>query len=348
MVTINAVEQPAPITNKQLKQHAWQTALADLVTDPKELIDLLELDQSLVAPARQATQLFPLKVPRRFLRLIEKRNLNDPLLKQILPLGIEAETSPAYTLDPLQEKMANPVAGLIQKYHGRVLVTLTSACAVHCRYCFRRHFPYADNNPGTRGWDQLLDYIRADQTITEVIVSGGDPLAVSDKLLRIFTDKLSEIKHIRRFRIHTRIPIYLPERITDQFIAWIKSLRFSVVVVIHANHPREISPDVFEALQALRAAGVTLLNQSVLLRGVNDHVDTLSELSDALFAAGVLPYYLHTLDKVQGAQHFDLPRSVALSLHAEMQKRLPGYLVPRLACEEPGELSKTLLHGSLE
>lgn len=343
MVMLEGAESGASNAKKQ----AWQSALADLVTDPKELIDLLELDQSLLHSAREAAQLFPLKVPRHFLRLIEKRNPNDPLLKQILPLGVEAEQTATYTEDPLKEKNANPVAGLIQKYPGRVLVTLTSACAVHCRYCFRRHFPYAENNPGTRGWEQLLDYIRSDQSISEVILSGGDPLAVSDKLLQLFTEKLTKVTHITRLRIHTRIPIYLPQRITPELIDWIRSLRFAVVMVIHVNHPREIALDVLHALQVLRSAGVMLLNQSVLLQGVNDDVVTLATLSEKLFDAGVLPYYLHTLDKVQGAAHFDLPRSRALSLHAELQKRLPGYLVPRLACEEPGELSKTLLYGSM-
>lgn len=329
----------------ETKKSPWQEALANLVTDPKELLEILELDMGLLAAAQKAAQLFPLKVPRRFLELIEKGNPNDPLLLQILPLGLEEKSEPGYFLDPLQEKKSNPVAGLLQKYHGRVLVTLTSACAVHCRYCFRRHFPYAENNPGTRGWDKLLNYIEQDVTIKEVILSGGDPLAVSDKLLELFTQRLSSIPHVTRLRIHTRIPIYLPERITDELIAWIKSLRFDVVIVIHANHPREISSFVVAALKRLRAEGVTLLNQSVLLRGVNDQAETLISLSEILFASGVLPYYLHVLDKVQGAQHFDLPRERALDLHAAMQQKLPGYLVPRLACEEPEQFSKTLIFG---
>lgn len=327
-----------------LKQkHTWQEALSDLITDPMELFVLLELDPSLLDAARAAAQVFPLKVPRGFAARIEKGNPNDPLLKQILPLGVELNDTPGYGLDPLHEANTNPVPGLLHKYHGRVLVTLTGACAVHCRYCFRRYFPYTENNPGTRGWGKIFAYIAQDETISEVILSGGDPLAVSDKFLKLFSDQLAMILHVKRLRIHTRLPVVLPERITEEFIAWITQLKFDSVIVIHTNHPREISHDVKDALLALRSAGVHILNQTVLLKGVNDDAETLIELSDALFAAGVLPYYLHVLDKVHGTAHFDLTRTRARDLHDELIKKLPGYLVPRLVCEEPGELSKTLL-----
>lgn len=324
----------------------WQDALSQLVTDPEELLALLALSRELLQPAQLASLAFPLKVPRGYLSRIEKGNPNDPLLKQILPLGVELDVMPGYSKDPLQEIEVNPVPGLLHKYHGRVLVTLTSACAVHCRYCFRRHFPYADNNPGTQGWAKIADYIRGDETITEVILSGGDPLSVSDRLLQAFTEQLHSIPHLKRLRIHTRIPVVLPERVTTGLLNWLKALPYQTVMVIHANHPQEINDEVAIALQAMRNAGVMMLNQTVLLRDINDDVATLAALSESLFAAGVMPYYLHVLDKVRGAQHFDLPLAKAKALHAELAAVLPGYLVPRLVQEEPGKPAKTTLSST--
>lgn len=321
----------------------WQSALANLITDPAELLQLLELDMTLLPAAKLAAQQFPLRVPRRFVDLMQKRNLQDPLLLQVLPLHAELQDHPGFVQDPLQEKNANPVPGLLHKYHGRVLITLTSACAVHCRYCFRRHFPYAENNPGTRGWEKLLDYIASDNTISEVILSGGDPLSLSDKLLQSFTTQLSIIPHVKRLRFHTRLLVMLPERVTEEFIYWLSSLRFDTAIVIHVNHPREIDSAVVKSLQSLRQANITLLNQSVLLKQVNDDAIVLAELSERLFSAGVLPYYLHLLDKVQGAAHFDVDQDKAMQIHQQLMRMLPGYLVPRLVCEEAGATSKTLL-----
>lgn len=323
-------------------KHAWQEELSDLITDPKELIELLDLDPALLDEAIAAARIFPLKVPRSFVAQMQKGNSNDPLLKQVLPLGMELIETPGYEKDPLKEANANPVSGLLHKYHGRVLVTLTSACAVHCRYCFRRYFPYDDNNPGKRGWEKIFSYIEQDETITEVILSGGDPLAVSDKLLKMFTDELEKIPHVKRLRIHTRLPIVLPQRITAEFISWISQLRFHVVLVVHTNHPQEISEEVKLALTKLRQSNVMLLNQSVLLKDVNDEVETLAALSEILFASGVLPYYLHLLDKVQGAAHFAVSDQRIAELYAQLQQRLPGYLVPKMAYEEAGMTSKTL------
>lgn len=325
------------------EKQAWQEALSDLITDPKELLTLLELDPNLLDLSLAAAHDFPLKVPRGFVARMQKGNPDDPLLKQILPLGVELNIAPGYSADPLSEIEVNPVSGLLHKYHGRVLVTLTSACAVHCRYCFRRHFPYENNNPGTHGWKNIFNYIKADNSISEVILSGGDPLSVSDKLLKSFSEQLALIPHVKRLRIHTRLPIVLPERITHELIEWITHLPFQFVMVVHANHPQEINVEVKQALLQLRKTEMQLLNQSVLLKGVNDDVNTLALLSETLFSAGVLPYYLHVLDKVQGAAHFDMARDNALKLHAALNKKLPGYLVPRLVCEEPGRSSKTLL-----
>lgn len=324
-----------------MKKNTWQQALSDLITDPQELLTLLELDLKFLEAARAATRLFPLKVPREWVAHMEKRNLADPLLQQVLPLGAELSASVGYEADPLQESKKNPLPGLLHKYHGRVLITLTSACAINCRFCFRRHFPYTDNNPGQRGWEKIFAYINQDVSISEVILSGGDPLAVSDKLLTSFSQQLLQIPHVKRLRIHTRLPIVIPARITDEFMAWIKQLTCDFVLVVHANHPKEIHNDVKTVLLKLHQQSVTLLNQSVLLKGINDQAETLIALSEALFSAGVLPYYLHMPDKVQGTAHFDVEFSRAQTLHKELTHRLPGYLVPKLVREEPGQLSKT-------
>lgn len=326
-----------------LPYQSWQEAMSNLITDPKELFLLLNLPDSLLDEANAATRLFPLKTTHSYVARIKKGDINDPLLQQILPLGKELEQKIGYDNDPLKEIAANPLPGLLHKYHGRVLVTLTSACAVNCRFCFRRHFPYQENNPGRRGWENIFSYIRQDETISEVILSGGDPLAVGDQLLTQFCEQLSTIPHVKYLRFHSRIPVVLPQRMTKAFLDWLRNLKFSVVMVVHMNHPNEMNADVSSALSALRDAGATLLNQSVLLKGINDNVETLVKLSETLFAEKVLPYYLHVLDKVQGVQHFDLPLEQAQQLHSALLNRLPGYLVPKLVREDAGELAKTNL-----
>lgn len=331
--------------NNLSKNSTWQTALIESITDPKELFDLLELDKSLLPAAESAAKLFPFKVPRSFIARIPKGNINDPLLRQVLPIDAELLDVSGYHADPLQETKFNPVPGLLHKYHGRVLLTLTSVCGINCRYCFRRHFAYENNNPGSSGWVTALEYIAKDSSIAEVILSGGDPLVANDQLLKIFMHKLTAIPHIKRLRIHSRMPVVLPERITPELIAAITSSQLKTILVIHANHPREINQDVCDALQLLTQAGVTLLNQTVLLKGVNDSADTLVELSETLFHAGVQPYYLHVLDKVQGAAHFDMPRETASQLHWAMAQRLSGYLVPKLVCEQPGAPAKLPLEA---
>lgn len=332
------------VSQTGLAKQSWQHALSDLITDPEELLTLLELDPALLAAARAAAQLFPLKVPRRYVMRMQKGNPHDPLLRQVLPLEAELVPVAGYVSDPLQEARFNPVPGLLHKYHDRVLVTLTSACAIHCRYCFRRHFPYNENNPGRQGWEAIYAYIQQDSTINEVILSGGDPLTVGDKILASFSEGLHLIPHIDRLRLHTRVPVVLPERVTADFLNWIHSLKMKLIIVVHANHPNEIDHEVKEAFSVLRNQGVTMLNQSVLLQGINDDAPTLIALSKALFAAGVLPYYLHVLDKVKGAAHFDIARKRALDLHQNMSQQLPGYLVPKLVCEEPGHDAKMLLY----
>lgn len=321
----------------------WQAALTNQITDPKDLFLLLNLPNSLLDAAYAASIAFPLKTTHSFVARMRKGDINDPLLQQILPLGRELELKAGYDNDPLKEKAANPLPGLLHKYHGRVLVTLTSACAVNCRFCFRRHFPYQENNPGRRGWENIFSYIRQDDTISEVILSGGDPLSVSDQLLMQFCEQLATIPHVKYLRFHSRLPVVLPQRITQAFVDWLRNIKFSVVMVIHMNHANEMNAEVASALSALREAGVTLLNQSVLLKGINDNVEALVALSETLFAEGVLSYYLHVLDKVQGVAHFDLPLEQAQALHAELVNRLPGYLVPKLVREDAGKLAKTNL-----
>lgn len=327
--------------------HAWQEALTNLIKDPGELLELLELDAELLPAARLAAQLFPLRVTRSYAARMQKGDRYDPLLQQVLPLGAELQTVAGYGNDPLAETKANPIPGLLHKYGSRVLITLTGVCAIHCRYCFRRHFPYAENNPGKKGWLKMMDYIRADANITEVILSGGDPLAVSDNMLREFSELIAAIPHVERLRIHTRLPIVLPERITPELISALTQTRLKLVIVVHANHAQELDAGVCAAFLALRSANITLLNQTVLLKGINNDVAVLSALSEALFAAGVLPYYLHVLDKVAGAAHFDIGLESALALHKALSAHLSGYLVPRLVCEKPGEPAKTLLSPSL-
>lgn len=327
-------------------KNRWQTALIEAITDPKELLELLELDSNLLEEAQAASKLFPLKVPKSFIARMEKSNPKDPLLLQVLPLGLEHVAVKGYSKDPVEEKKYNPVPGLLHKYHDRVLLTTSSVCGIHCRYCFRRHFPYADNNPGSQGWNQALTYIANTFTINEVILSGGDPLAMNDHMLREFTQKLAAIPHLTRLRIHSRMPIVIPERINDELITWISGHRLKTILIIHCNHPNEINSTVKTALTALAQHGVTLLNQTVLLKGINDEVDILVKLSETLFDAGVLPYYLHTLDKVEGAAHFDLKLSIAQKLHQQLTARLSGYLVPRLVTEQPGAAAKLNVYSS--
>ena len=322
---------------------SWQTLLSQSIESPAELIRYLELPASLLDGADSACLEFALRVPRPWLERIEKGNLQDPLLKQILPVTDELKSVPGFVSDPLAEMSSNPTEGLIHKYKGRVLVVLTGACAINCRYCFRRHFPYQENRLGPGQWQQLLDYIADDSSITEVILSGGDPLVSSDNRLQQLITELEQIPHLQRLRIHSRLPVVLPQRITTDLCRILEQTRLQVVTVIHSNHANEIDSSVGAAVSKLKLAGVTLLNQAVLLRGINDSVEDLRRLSETLFHAGVLPYYLFTFDPVKGAAHFDVPDQEAVLLMQQLQDQLPGYLVPRLAREIPGKGSKTLL-----
>lgn len=318
----------------------WQQALADAVSSAAELCEILGLDPALAIPAA-GIEGFPLRVPRGFVARMRRGDPRDPLLLQILPTGAEARAVAGFVTDPVGDRASRAGTGILHKYAGRALLIATGACAIHCRYCFRRHFPYAEDSALADGWRGAIDHLQSDSSISEVILSGGDPLSLSDRRLTQLTDALRRVPHVRRLRIHTRQPIVLPERVDAGLLQWLSDLPLQKVMVLHANHANEIDAQVATACRELRACGVTLLNQSVLLAGVNDSVNALAQLSEALMAIDVLPYYLHLLDRVQGAAHFEVDAATALQLHAGLLQRLPGYLVPRLVREVPGAPSKT-------
>ncbi len=321
---------------------AWQRELSLAITKPDALISALGLDPALLAGAHAGARAFGLRVTPGFLARMRRGDVNDPLLRQVLPLDAEIGEHSGYVADPLQERGYTRAPGLLQKYAGRALLITTQACAIHCRYCFRREFPYSEQQEGEGAarFSAALTAIAADESLEEVILSGGDPLSLSDARLAGLTDALQAIPHVRRLRVHTRQPIVLPSRVDDGLVDWLQSVRLPTVFVLHANHANEIDDSVRAACARLRGAGITLLNQSVLLRGVNDAVDTLAHLSRALFDAGVTPYYLHLPDRVRGTAHFDVPEPEAQRLLADLTARLSGYLVPRLVREVPGAVSK--------
>ena len=324
-------------------QARWQTQLARAIRDPRELCRRLGLDETWWPGAERGHALFEVRVPEAYLARIRPGDPADPLLRQVLPLAEEALPTPGYVADPLEEAEHAPAPGLIHKYAGRVLLIASPACAVNCRYCFRRHFPYEENAPSRAQWERTLDTLRDDSSLHEAILSGGDPLAASDRQLAWLVERLDTIPHLKRLRLHTRLPVVIPERIDDALLGWLSATRLQKVMVLHINHANEIDEAVVAACRRLSDAGVTLLNQSVLLRGVNDSVEALAALSERLFEAGILPYYLHVLDPVAGAAHFDVSDDQARELVAGLRKQLPGFLMPRLVREIPGEASKTPL-----
>ncbi len=332
-----------PHTAAPLQTSSWQEELSRAIRDPHELFKLLELDSATLPAALAADKDFALKVPLPYLARIRKGDINDPLLAQVLPTGAELLTTPGYSSDPLEENRANPASGLIHKYKGRVLLIVSPACAIHCRYCFRRHFPYGDNQPGRKQWQAAFDYIAADSTISEVILSGGDPLAANDNYLQWLTAQIASIAHIKRLRVHTRFPVMIPSRIDENCIQWLTGTCLKTIVVLHVNHPNELDVGVREAVDRLKIAGAYVLNQAVLLKGINDDANTLIALSEKLFATGILPYYLHVLDPVLGAAHFDCDKHKIIDLGIQLRANLPGYLVPKVVSEQPGAHSKVPL-----
>jgi EF-P beta-lysylation protein EpmB len=324
-----------------LQTPAWQQALSEAFTDLPSLLAYLELERVTLPAELYAARQFGLRVPRAFAALMRPGDARDPLLRQVLPLAEETAQLPGFSDNPVGDREAEVTPGLLHKYPGRVLVVATGACAVHCRYCFRRHYPYATGSASPRQWSAILDYLRTHPEVEEVILSGGDPLMVSDARLADWLSQLAALPHLKRLRLHTRLPVVVPERVTPELVALLSSSRLQSLVVIHANHPNELSAAVAGALAMLKDAGITLLNQSVLLRGVNDCAETLARLSERLFEQGVLPYYLHLLDRVAGGAHFEVEENRATDLLSALRGSLPGYLVPRLVREIAGESCKT-------
>jgi EF-P beta-lysylation protein EpmB len=330
---------PAQITN-------WQQLWRDSLRDPLELLEMLGLTDFSNRISAQAGNAFAFRVPRGFAAKMRHGDIHDPLLRQVLPLTEEEQLTPGFAIDAVGDLMARGATGVLHKYKGRALLVTTGSCAVNCRYCFRRHFPYADETAAAGQWREAVEYLRADASIHEVILSGGDPLSLTTPKLALLTDALKTLPQLKRLRLHTRLPVVLPERVDAELLKWLSELPWPVTMVIHANHGNELGSVVGDALLQLRQTGTTLLNQSVLLAGVNDNANVLQSLSEALHQHGVLPYYLHQLDRVQGAGHFSVPDADAIALHRELMAALPGYLVPKLVREMAGEPNKSPLYES--
>ena len=334
--------QPLMKLVSEQKVH-WQKLLAEAYRNPSDLLDKLEITPNQIQFSADANQQFKLLAPASYVAKMKKGDVNDPLLKQVLPVDAEMQSHQGFGLDPVGDQHTMVSQGVLHKYNGRVLLVTTGACAIHCRYCFRRHFPYSDANPAKDNWQNALSYIASDMRIKEVILSGGDPLVLSDKRLQSLCSQIAEISHVKRLRFHTRLPIVLPERIDDNFLKWFEKLPIQKVMVIHANHAQELGKDVAKVLSHLKSVNTLLLNQSVLLKGVNDSIDALSTLSECLIEKDVLPYYLHLLDKVKGAAHFNISSKEAIELMQGLRSNLPGYMVPKLVREISGEDSKQLI-----
>jgi len=317
----------------------YQKIIRETFTSWEELADFLHLDYGMRKSILKSSR-FPLRLPRRLAEKIEKGTLDDPILKQFLPTQSESVQTPDFTVDPVGDASSQKTPKLLHKYYGRVLLVCTSACAMHCRYCFRQNFPYEVQEPS---FSRELDYIQSDTTIREVILSGGDPLSLSNRALGGLLKALSMVKHVKGIRFHTRLPVGIPERIDQGFLELIENTPKQIRFVIHCNHPKELDDDVFDVLTQLRRLGASILNQAVLLKGVNDDLNTLKELSEILIDHGILPYYLHQLDRVQGAGHFEVPEERGLELINQLREVLPGYAVPEYVREIAGEPGKTPL-----
>ncbi|WP_176336708.1 EF-P beta-lysylation protein EpmB [Marinomonas primoryensis] len=321
---------------------SWSQHLSQALTSLPELVKHLGLSEKLSQQGIEAHQSFKLLVPRPYLSRIEYGNPNDPLLLQILPSAAEMQKVIGYTKDPLEEADHNPQKAIVHKYKRRLLVITTGTCAVNCRYCFRRHFPYGDNQLAQAEWQSVIEYLEKHPEVNEVILSGGDPLMMKDALLADKIRLLEALPQIKRLRIHSRLPVVIPARVCDDMLTWINKSRLDIIMVWHINHANEMDNELAQAAFKLKQAGVTLLNQGVLLKGINDTVDAQVNLSEAVFDAGILPYYMFTLDPVEGAAHFDISIEDAQRLMGKVAAELPGYLVPRLAKEIPGKPAKSV------
>jgi EF-P beta-lysylation protein EpmB len=318
----------------------WQQQLAEAFNNIEDLCHYLHLSLNDLPVSVAAAKGFPLRVPLSFAACMQKGNPHDPLLRQVLPIKDELFAYPGFSNDPVGDLSAATQTGVLHKYHGRVLFINTGTCAINCRYCFRRNFPYSELQLGKQNENAGIQYIQENPDISEVILSGGDPLLLSDARLAKLFAQLSTIEHLKRIRIHTRLPIVLPARITDELTSTLTKSAKQIVMVVHCNHANEINPRVIAACKPLRNNGITLFNQSVLLKGVNDSVAALCELSEQLFSHGIIPYYLHLLDKATGTGHFEVTETAAVALITQVQATLPGYLAPKLVKEKAGAMSK--------
>jgi EF-P beta-lysylation protein EpmB len=319
----------------------WQQLWREAIVDPHELLRVLGLESQASSLLASADTGFPMRVPRGFVARMRREDPTDPLLLQVLPGAAELIEKAGFSKDPVADLNALAAHGVLHKYAGRALLIATGSCAINCRYCFRRHFPYAEETAASNHWQSAIAHLESDASISEVILSGGDPLSLSTPKLCELSDALVRIPHIKRLRIHSRLPIVLPERVDTEFLAWLESIPLQKIVVVHSNHANEIEESVAQACADLRRAGATMLNQSVLLKGVNDSADALAALSEKLISCSVLPYYLNQLDRVTGAAHFEVDDTTAHALIAKLRDSVPGYLVPRLMRDVPGTASKT-------
>lgn len=339
------VAAPVETVDKARSARGWQRSLAEAIRDPAELLARLELPPDLLASMKSGADEFPLLVPRSYLRRMRIGDARDPLLLQVLPVAEELEGAAGYSRDAVGDEAALRAPGMLHKYQGRVLLIAARQCAVHCRYCFRRHYPYDEAPAALADWEPALAEIERDSSIHEVLLSGGDPLLLSNSRLARLVDRIETIPHVRRLRLHSRLPIVLPDRVEGPLIDLLKTSRLQPIMVVHANHPNEIRGDCLEALQRLVSSGIPTLNQSVLLRAVNDEADVLAELSERLINLGVIPYYLHQLDRVQGAAHFEVSDERGRELITDLRRRLTGYAIPRFVREIEGAESKTPLEA---
>lgn len=331
----------APLSSESKSD--WKRQVQDAIRDPETLFRRLQLPMTELAKATAAARDFPVFAPESYVARMESGNVSDPLLRQVLPVENELESPAGFSLDPVGDQLSKQQPGLIQKYRGRVLLITTGMCAIHCRYCFRRHYAYDEEPKSSEQWEPAVRHIENDKSLQEVILSGGDPLSLSDGRLSTLLHRLGQAKHLRRIRVHTRLPIVIPDRVTEDLIEWLTSTNMIPYLVLHANHANELSNEVVAKVDLLRRAGIILLNQAVLLRGVNDSVDAMAELCEKLSNIGVLPYYLNQLDRVKGAAHFEVPVETGKQLIRELQTRLPGYAVPRFVQEIAGAEHKVTL-----
>lgn len=348
-IELSILSAPEPVVRPTWappRYASWQEAVRDAIRDPAELCRVLELRDEIAAEARRAVAASPgfsLFAPRGFVARMRPGDVRDPLLRQVLPLADELNDVPGFVTDPVGDADATRQPGLLHKYDGRVLLVTTGVCAIHCRYCFRRHFPYSEGPRSIADWQPALDEIAGDSSIHEVILSGGDPLMIVDHVLADLVEELAAIAHVRRLRVHTRLPIVIPERVTDELIDLLCGTPLTPIVIVHANHANELDEHVIVALAKLSESGIPLLNQAVLLRGVNDSTSVQLALCERLVDHRVLPYYLHQLDRVAGAAHFEVPVETGRQIVAELRERLPGYAVPRFVSEFSGAAGKTIL-----